>query len=1012
MTAPAALEISDPDGDQEPLVFVPVADPATQVLYRQWIELMINDFDFGLFKLKPNSKYPAVRKNLDADKILTVEEAVAWRLKGGNLGINLWVSRLVGLDNEDAMASQAATEAGFAPYIRTAHAQDPENDEKFGGGHCWLRVPGDIDAKTLPTTGMRVRLPNGGLLDVCAGRRYLVAPTSELDGRVYMQIPGTVINIPEAPRWLFQQGLGAPASYATAAGRLAPRPVREQVELDVRTQELNEKIDQIPWPQWLEGLDAVLVPTRQTDSCEGGCDVRHFLGASHDKSLTTHDRCGTNGNSGHWWSETAMLQLGADQATMSRLDVRALVTYGAINRETRKQAAGDVGLNLGGGDDDDREPLDSIFDADEMESMAAAAEAAGDERRAAAYRQTIAGMRKRSDKMREEAVARGEVFFDNAPVRGAVVPNMLGVVAPTPSTVPPARPQLQVIEGGGEAPAAASAASLTVAPPIGNIGGNSTATGAVPPIGNIGTETIPPMGQGQRPEFAAPQQEAAQPAPQPAPGPAADANDHTPEDRHAAAMERAVALLDQADAVERLDAIFCTDLLKEIRRRADSAMVSPMVALGTNLSATLLCVPWDVRLPRVVTKRRAPLNLLTIVVDESGGGKNGLTAVDVEPYPHGTYGLPDAVSGRIAVPEPKSVGSGEAISTLLAHMETETDEVPDGNGGFRKERTRIPVMHNTAAWLAWDEVTKVTTVRDRKGSTIEAEVIQFINGEPLGSNTKTNECVVERDTYRGCVSIAAQLVTAALLLQNEFVGILQRMLFLSAVFRISAEAATAEALAKGRRSADGQYFEEPDDDEVLIAVELPQWWQNARGDKLIRITADVAAIFEKHRAEHGQGRKVHPWDRHLLLIQLKVAAAGVIMHGPQEQYDVATVDMAWWNWAGLIMDHHKLVRAAVVELKELAMQVAAKIDGDKDAERLAAKEERQWRNGRASVLRFAAKKGRGVEFTAKQFGMSTSGFPKTSAGDLCLSLVESGDLVGRAGTASNGVDTNFYSLPA
>lgn len=966
---------SNAPGDHEPLVFVPVTDPATQTIYRQWIEFMINTLGFKLFKLLPNSKHPAVKRMLDADQVLTLEEAIAWRLRGGNLGINQGLSRLVTLDAENAAATQAVTEAGITPFIRTANGQDETNTEKFGGTHTWLRVPDGVDSEKLPTTAMRIRLPNGAPMDICAGRRYTVAPTSMVDGRFYSQIPGTEVTVHEAPMWLFQLGLDTPPSLASAAGRLISPPPRVDVERDAKTIELDEKIDAIPWGQWLEGLDAVLVPTDRTDSCEGGCEVRHFVGASHDKSVTLHHRCPTNGNAAHWWSETALLSKGADQATMSRLDVRAMLMHGSITKETRKAAASEVGLDLGGGDGEDREPLGSLFDAAEMEAMAAAADAAGNTQQASTLRITAANMRLRAAEHRGEAERAGETFIDtSAPVMGAVPP------------------QLHVIHGGGQASEVPAAPKLSPVPRIGTVGGAGT-----------GAQTIT---AGQAPAVS-PVISATD-----TPDPDAVTAAPTPENKHAAAMERAEELLAQADAKGRLDAIFYTDLLKEIRRRADSAMVSPMVALGANLNATLLCVPWDVRLPRVVTKRRAPLNLLTITVDESGGGKNGLTAVDVEPYPYGTYGIPDAISERIAVPEPENVGSGEAISTLFAHMETETDEVPDGNGGTRKERNRVPVMHATTGWLAWDEVTQVTTVRDRKGSTLEAEIIKFVNGEALGSKTKTNECRVERDTYRGAVSIAAQLVTAALLLQNEFVGILQRMLFLSAVFRMSAEAATPEALAKGRRSADGKFFEEPDDNETLIAVELPQWWQNERGDKLIRVTAEVAAIFEAHRAEHGQGRKVHPWDRHLLLIQLKVAAAGMIMHGPQKDYDVATVDMVWWNWAGLIMEHHRLVRDAVTELQETAMVVAAKIDGDKDAERLAAKEDRQWRNGRDSVLRYAKKKGRGVEFTAKQFGKNSSGFPKLNAADLCLSLVDDGELVGREGLASNGVLTNFYSLPA
>lgn len=931
----------------------------------------------ALAPLVGGAKTPARKGFLTADP-MTVDEAEAHVNRGGNLGVVLGLSRLIALDAEDVAATVAITAGGFTPTVIPAKAQfkgilkpdlpDPDSgkpNRKLGGSHTWLRVPDDIDAQALGSAGkaMQVRLPGGGLIDVLAGGHYVVAPPSQLElayGMAYQPVAGGPLDItldampdiPEAPRWLFDPTVpGCPPELAPLNGCLAPQEQRDKSELDARSIELTDAVDAIGWDAWLAG-DHQLQPWTEADAC--GCPIYHFAGAEHGKSATLHDGCAEYGDGAHIWSGTMMRQLNIGEH-VSRLQLSA-----ALRGITEREAAALVGIELGA----EREELVGL-DPAELLADAETAEASGDHARAARLRASAANMQSSMPTPQQRGIITGDgatVVGVSAPVIGATALAPAPVIGTVPLSGDPGDPVRH----------------LTVVPPIINFGSTATVGEAAPAETTVG--------------------EAA---------PAAA----TAETRHSAAMERAAALLDQADAPELLDEIFCTDLLREIRRRADSAMVSPMVALGANLTATALCIPWDVRLPRVVTKRRAPLNLLTIAVDESGGGKNGLTAVDVEPYPHGAYGLTDAISERISVPEPENVGSGEAISTLFAHMETETDEVPDGNGGMRKEKYSVPVMHATTGWLAWDEVTQVTTVRDRKGSTLEAEIIKTVNGEALGSKTKTNECMVRRDSYRAAVSIAAQLVTAALLLQNEFVGILQRMLFLSAVFRIAAEAATPEALAAGRRTADGKFFEEPDDGEVLIAVELPRWWQNARGDKLIRITAEVAAIFEKHRAEHGRGIKVHPWDRHMLLIQLKVATAGMAMHGPQANFDVATVDIQWWNWAGKIMEHHRLVRSAVVELRDTAMVVAAKIAGDADAERSAAKEARQWANARESVLRYAKRCG-GGEFTARQFAKNSSGFPKANAAELCMALVDDGDLIGREGAASNGVRTVFYSRPA
>lgn len=486
---------------------------------------------------------------------------------------------------------------------------------------------------------------------------------------------------------------------------------------------------------------------------------------------------------------------------------------------------------------------------------------------------------------------------------------------------------------------------------------------------------------------------------------AAPADEHSDSDAQAAAQAAAEAHMAAADAPELLDAVFCTDLLKEIRARAAKAQVSPMLALSANVNGVLSVVPWQVCLPKLTGKRRQPLNLITVPIDESGGGKGGATTVDIDPVPHGSgstfVGLPaDATAGTegvekiLRVPSTATVGSGEAIAERYAYIEKckETGE-------------RVSINHSTVAWLAWDEVAKILAVRDRKGSTIEPELCHGWSWERLGSATKTNPFWVEACSYRMLVTICAQLVTAAGLLADEYTGLVQRIWWVSAAYTIDEEDAAPEKLAAGRRDETGDWFAEPDDEQPLIRVELPEW----PADGVLRVAASVAAEVEAARADHGRGKKSHPWDRHQLLIRLRLAAAGAIMHG------TADVTGEWWTWAGLLIEHSMHVRDAVVALRGTATTKVATDAGKSDAIRAEARSTAQWRRAVDSTEKWAEEQlgsrpdslGR---FTLNQAKRAAGpGFRKDNMGDILAALIQVGKLMPDVvNVPSAGGDVVYY----
>jgi hypothetical protein len=128
-------------------------------------------------------------------------------------------------------------------------------------------------------------------------------------------------------------------------------------------------------------------------------------------------------------------------------------------------------------------------------------------------------------------------------------------------------------------------------------------------------------------------------------------------------------------------------------------------------------------------------------------------------------------------------------------------------------------------------------------------------------------------------------------------------------------------------------------------VELPEW----PSDGVLRVAASVAAEIEAERAAHGRGRKAHPWDRHQLLIRLRLAAAGAITHG------CAAITADWWAWAGLLIEHSKHVRAAVVALRGTATAKVATEAGRCDAIRAEARQGAQWRRAVDATERWAQK---------------------------------------------------------
>lgn len=358
---------------------------------------------------------------------LTVDQAEEHVGRGGNLGVNLGNSRMIAFDCEDQLATDAVTTAGFTLTVIPAKAQyegvlkpgldDPDSgkeNRKLGGSHVWLRVPDGIDPSGLSSEqSMQLKLPNGGTMDVLAGPRYVVAPLSRLEiaydaaylpagvGPLDLTTDSEPPDIGVAPMWLFDLSVPCPPELASLHGCLIPL-VRARVEQSARSIELSAQIDEVPWSEWIAGDPRILL-TGEIDGC--GCEIAHYVGASHSKSTTLHDGC-EQGNGAHIWSGTMLAELGLAGDHVSRLDFAV-----ALSGESRHTVAAGHGITLG----EERQELGNIRPAN-YERLADHF-ATSDPERSAKYREAAEVMRHTAPTPEQ----RGETFTEG-PVRGAPKP--------------------------------------------------------------------------------------------------------------------------------------------------------------------------------------------------------------------------------------------------------------------------------------------------------------------------------------------------------------------------------------------------------------------------------------------------------------------------------------------------------------------------------------------------------------------------------------------------------------
>ncbi|RIS51927.1 bifunctional DNA primase/polymerase [Mycobacteroides abscessus] len=878
------------------------------------------------------------------------EAALAWHLdQGGNVGALLGASGergLIAWDADNAAAAEAIEAAGYTPFAIPANALNPNHSKgRFGGRHRLWSVPAEWGVSGMELTSPRatVALANGGTVDVLAGPKFLVLPPSILceEGHLnhYNPAEGWTPSPPPLPvefwpDWVRPEGTpDPPAELAALRVDIRPRTAFERAEermLPAGSRELTEQIDGVPMATWLAMDDQRYIEVLDTaGSC--GCPKGRFSLQSSATGMELHDGC-AYGRGVHVYSGTLAAHLagnGENRDHMSWPDFIAGL-YGRPFRDVVR----DAGIELTGGRED-RE-LDGIT-AEQFEADAAEQEAKGNHSAAEGLRR--AAMRQREAVM-EWARRNGEVFVEG-PVVGAMPSQP--IVAPSA-----AAPALSVIQGG-----------LAAAPAIGTLGGSTAAS--VPPavsvIGNLAAAVpvIAPVAPSSVPRTVPAAPSVASPAADVASEPAPS----TDEQIQSIKLKSRAQLL-HASEPQLLDKIFSTKQMKTLRENARLSLVSPTVKLMADLTGVLSLVPPTVTLPPIVMDSEAGLNFIHNVVGRSGAGKSTSTKVTFRAYRKSEFGVIGTVEEH--PPIPRSVGSGEVIASVFAHIETDDD----GN--------KTAVVHNPYARLFWPEITKLTAVRGRSGSTLAAELCQVWSSEQLGSDTKTETAFCDEHEYRCTTTVASQLATAGAMYDptSTLMGLGQR------VWNVSAE--LTEAPVEGTPEWEALAVAAPKIDPM--SLHLPTFRPgpvpvDPKVHREVRVLRMRMAV-EEETPELAL-------ETHTALMRLKLAVAAAIYHG-----ESAAVTWEWWCWTEHLLEHHRRVRTACQTAVGITRVGESVEQGVKDALRKQAREATEHTTAMQRALKWARKQP--MPFTASEQGRAGGrrSYREENAERLCADLVAGG----------------------
>ena len=356
--------------------------------------------------------------------------------------------------------------------------------------------------------------------------------------------------------------------------------------------------------------------------------------------------------------------------------------------------------------------------------------------------------------------------------------------------------------------------------------------------------------------------------------------------------------------------------LERVRAASMRRMISPDAVLGALLSAYATTIPMGIRIPAIVGQW-APLNLYSVLVSRSGGGKTS------------AMGLADQLLGWSPQINPdvlfRSLRSGEGLINIATKKAKKGEEPSDGP------------TYRVGIQIAFDEGGVLSRQTERSGST----TIPYLNtawaGHGMVGGAKADqEGYFPANLVRVCAVIGVQFGAAANLFtgESQILGFPQRLTFfgldhpdLLQIRRVDSDYSPVEALG------------------------LP-WWSHAEYTRFPHemVVPETIAdqVWSWTQSKHGDSPP-STLDGHKMNLQLRISAVLALMDGRGD------IDVSDWDLASDIVATSCSLREHLLASLGDAVIERARTAGKADALRQIEREDIFMEKAALSLARRVAK---------------------------------------------------------
>lgn len=375
------------------------------------------------------------------------------------------------------------------------------------------------------------------------------------------------------------------------------------------------------------------------------------------------------------------------------------------------------------------------------------------------------------------------------------------------------------------------------------------------------------------------------------------------------------ALPDDVNQPGGYDRLFfgASPVLSQIYRMAVVENLGPWALMG-NLIARVLSMTSPALVLPGYKSSCASLNFGLVVPGLPGHGKStSATAAE---------SVRIVVEGGVLRPQTEvrtNIGSGEGLASMFTMIDAhDGPEDDDGNATSIDRQPRVE-----RAWFCVDEGSIFSKSAGRQGSTTLGYVTGALTGGAMGNTTKDNDLVVEKGSYRFCLTIATQMAHTGVFFEGEDTGLGQRFLWVDPTIDIVT--ARKPVLSSALDGLGADYVDDGRNKRSLTGRKRVQVELHIPGPAAVYATHEAGKCLLSEDNEHStvmavdhrigqliehenfemQSSRRDPEasvDSHRRLVQLKVSAAIALMHN---RLEISPNDFAL---AEIMMLHSAAVR--------------------------------------------------------------------------------------------------------